>query len=130
VGLSAATGLTQLVIDNYAMSMDVVWQQLAELLPRWPLLRVSFGAKGSGAASGTLFAVTSSWLVGCISAGIMANLWHQRATAAPSMQAAAATWFASQSDCLQEVEMFEESNIESSTTAMLAADLLEGMGLD
>lgn len=38
-GLSAATGMTALSIVNPRMSVDVVWEQLATLLPRWPLLK-------------------------------------------------------------------------------------------
>lgn len=38
--------MTALSIVNPRMSVDVVWEQLATLLPRWPLLKVSRGAAG------------------------------------------------------------------------------------
>lgn len=40
-GLSTATGLTALTIDNYCMSLDEFWEELAELLPHLPLLQAS-----------------------------------------------------------------------------------------
>ncbi len=39
-GLSGATGLTALSIDNFRMSVDMVWEQLASLVPRSPFLKV------------------------------------------------------------------------------------------
>ncbi len=39
-GLSAATGLAELSIKNSRMSLEVMWEQLTILLPRWQLLKV------------------------------------------------------------------------------------------
>ncbi|KAL4420562.1 hypothetical protein ABPG75_010218 [Micractinium tetrahymenae] len=38
-GLSAATGLSQLRIGNLSMNLDALWEQLAVMLPCWPLLK-------------------------------------------------------------------------------------------
>lgn len=40
-GLSTATALTELTIDNERMSLDILWEDLAELLPHLPLLQAS-----------------------------------------------------------------------------------------
>ncbi|KAL4452064.1 hypothetical protein ABPG75_007726 [Micractinium tetrahymenae] len=66
-GLSAATGLKELRIQNHAQGLDALWEQLAELLPHWPLL--------------------------------------------------------------QEMEVYEVSDVESMSTSVLTGDLLENMGL-
>lgn len=53
-GLSAATGLTRLYLDSNSLYLNLIWEQLQQLLPCWPLLHVS-GTLACGGVEGQCF---------------------------------------------------------------------------
>lgn len=118
-GLSAATGLTFLSINNHKMNLETMWEQLSTLLPCWPLLQVGCPALPRWAGP-RLPRHSTCW------AGLA---WPWPAGAAECWKLQLLTCLCMCVLPLQEMIVLEREEEGGDEVSVLVGDLLEAMGL-